>query len=136
KNVDGTAAIVGALQQTLVLQVGDVFMHGCKRTEAQAARDLLVGRRVTVLLRETGEKIDDLFLPPCNSHAEIVANKRRIAITLLILPFFGRYGSVTPKVRHSRFEIGLCKKIHIRLVMSDAINHGGYTPSEDSNGDE
>jgi len=33
-------------------------------------------------LRETGEKIDDLFLPPCNSHAEIVANKRRIAITL------------------------------------------------------
>jgi len=55
---------------------------------------------------------------------------------LLILPFFGRYGSVTPKVRHSRFEIGLCKKIHIRLVMSNAINHGGYTPSEDSNGDE
>ena len=66
----------------------------------------------------------------------ISLGKRDNYLTLLILPFFGRYGSVTPKVRHSRFEIGLCKKIHIRLVMSNAINHGGYTPSEDSNGDE
>jgi len=39
-------------------------------------------------------------------------------------------------VRDSHFEIGLCKNIHSRLVMPDAINHGGYTPSEDANGDQ
>jgi hypothetical protein len=42
-------------------------------------RNLLVRGRVAVLLREVGEKVDDFLLPPCNSHAPIVANKRRTA---------------------------------------------------------
>jgi hypothetical protein len=88
QHVDGTAAIVGALEQALILQIGDVFVHGGERTEAEAASDLLVRRRVAILLRESGEKVENLFLPPRNSHAEIVANKRRIAITLLIPEFF------------------------------------------------
>ena len=77
--VDGTAAIVGALEETLVLKVGDVFMHSGERAEAQAAGDLLVGGGVAVLLGEVGKEVDDFFLPPCDSHAEIVANKKRIA---------------------------------------------------------
>lgn len=67
------------LQKSLVLQIGDVFMNGGKRAEAQAAGDLLIGRGVPILLSEAGEKVENLFLPPCDSHAEIVANKRRIA---------------------------------------------------------
>ena len=69
KDVDGTAAVVGALQQALVLEIGDVFVHGGERTEAQSAGDLLVGGRVAILLREVGKKVDDLFLPPRNCHA-------------------------------------------------------------------
>lgn len=84
EDVDGAAAIMRTLQQAFVLQVGDVFMHGGERAEAEAAGDLLVRRRVAVLLREAGEKVDDLFLPPCDSHAGIVANKKRIAIAKLI----------------------------------------------------
>src|ERR1700677_1345723 len=70
---------MSALQETLVLEVGDVFMHGGERAETEATGDLLVGRGVAILLGEAGQEVDDLFLPTCNCHAEIVANKRRIA---------------------------------------------------------
>jgi hypothetical protein len=60
-------------------------MHGGKRTESETACDFLVRRRVAIFLREAGEEIDDFFLPPCDSHAEIVANKKRIAIPFLLL---------------------------------------------------
>jgi len=52
-----------------MLQIGDVLMHGSKGAEAQTAGDLLVGRRITVLLGKAGEEVNDLFLPSRNSHA-------------------------------------------------------------------
>lgn len=79
QHVNRAAAIVCALQKTFVLQVGDVFVDGGKRAEPEAAGDLLIRRGVPVLLSEAGEKIENLFLPPCNCHAGIVANKKRIA---------------------------------------------------------
>ncbi len=88
EDVDGAAAIMGALQEPFVLQISDVLMHGGERTQTEAIGDLLVGRGVAILLREAGEEVDDFFLSPCDSHAEIVANKKRIAITLLIPSFF------------------------------------------------
>ena len=84
QDVDGTAAIVGPLQQAFVLQIGDVLMHRGQRTEAKTTSYLLIGRRVAVLLGKAGKEVDDLFLPPCDSHAKIVANKKRIAISLFI----------------------------------------------------
>ncbi len=69
KDVDGAAAVVRSLQQAFVLEVGDVFMHGGERAEAEAAGDLLVGGRVAVLLGEVREEVDDLFLPTRDSHA-------------------------------------------------------------------
>jgi hypothetical protein len=69
ENVDGTAAIVSTLEEAFVLQVRDVFMYGGEGAEAQSGGDLLVGRRVAVLLGEAGQEVDDLFLSPCNCHA-------------------------------------------------------------------
>ena len=69
EDINGTAAVVGALEEAFVLEIGDVFVHGGKRAEAEAAGDLLVGRGVAVLLSEVGEKVNDLFLPTCNCHA-------------------------------------------------------------------
>ncbi|MCU1250910.1 MAG: hypothetical protein JWQ49_3939 [Edaphobacter sp.] len=69
ENIDGTAAIVRALKQALVLQIGDVFVHGGEGTETQTAGDLFVGRGVSVLLGEAGQEVDDFFLPPRDCHA-------------------------------------------------------------------
>ena len=69
ENVDGTAAIVGSLKQSLVLQIGDVLVHGGEGAEPQSAGDLFVRRRVAVLLGEAGQEVDDLFLPPRDCHA-------------------------------------------------------------------
>lgn len=91
QHVDGPAAIVGALEQPFVLQIGDVFVHGGERAKAETTGDLLIRGGVAVLLREAGEKVEDLFLSPRDSHAEIVANKKRIAIPLLIPHFFRGY---------------------------------------------
>jgi len=77
--VNRAAAVVRALEQAFVLEIGDVFVHGGERAQSQTAGDFLVGGRVAVLLGEAGEEVDNLFLPPCYSHAEIVANKKRIA---------------------------------------------------------
>lgn len=70
---------MSALEETFVLEVGDVLMHGGERAETEATGDLLVRRGVAILLGEAGQEVDDLFLPTCNCHSEIVANKRRIA---------------------------------------------------------
>lgn len=67
--VDGPAAVMGALEEALVLQVGDVFVHCGERTEAEAAGDLLKGWGVAVLLGEGGEEVENLFLPSRDSHA-------------------------------------------------------------------
>ena len=76
-----------ALQQSFVLKIGNVFVNGGEGAEAEAAGDLFVGRGVSVLLGEAGEKVDDLFLPSRDSHAGIVANKKRIAISKLVQGF-------------------------------------------------
>jgi hypothetical protein len=78
QHVDGAAAIVSALEEALVLQIGDVFVNGGKGAEAESTGDFFIGGRVSVLLGEAGEEVDDLFLPPRYSHAGIVANKKRI----------------------------------------------------------
>lgn len=67
-----------------------MLVYGGEGAKAKAAGNLLIRGGVAVLLREAGEKVDDFFLPSCNSHAEIVANKRRIAITLNDYPFDAR----------------------------------------------
>ena len=101
-----------ALEEAFVLQICDVLMHGGERTESKAAGYFLIGGGVAVFLREAEEKIDDLFLPPCDSHAEIVANKKRIAIPLLILFRPDGKEANGRKGDYSHFEIDLCKKMH------------------------
>src|ERR1700691_364226 len=48
-----------------------------QRVDAQSSRDLLIRRRIAVLLRESGKKVHYLFLPSRDRHTAIVANKRR-----------------------------------------------------------
>jgi len=86
EDVDGTAAVVGTLEETFILQVGDVLMDRGQGAKAEAAGDLFVRRGVAILLSKVGEKVDDLFLPPRDSHAGIVANKKRIARGFLDCP--------------------------------------------------
>jgi hypothetical protein len=69
---------VRALEEALGLEIGDVLMDGGKRTEAEAGGDLLVGGGIAVAGGEGGEKVENLFLPTRDSHALILANKRRI----------------------------------------------------------
>ena len=69
EDIDGTAAVVGPLKETLVLQIGDMFVNSGEGAEAQTAGDLLVRGGVAILLGEAGEEVDDLFLPPRNCHA-------------------------------------------------------------------
>ena len=52
--VDRAASVVGALQQTLVLEIRDVFVDCGEGVEAQTGCDLLIGRGVSVLLGEPG----------------------------------------------------------------------------------
>ena len=77
-DVDGAAAVVSALEEAFGLEIGDVLMDGGEGTEAEAGGDLLVGGRVAVAGGEGGEKVENLFLPTRDSHAVILANKRRI----------------------------------------------------------
>ena len=56
-----------------------MLVDGGEGAETETGGDLLIGGRVSILLGEAGEEVDNLFLPPCYSHAEIVANKKRIA---------------------------------------------------------
>ena len=51
--VNRTTAIMGTLQQTFVLKIGNVFMDGSQGTEPKTAGDLFVGRGVPVLLGKT-----------------------------------------------------------------------------------
>src|ERR1700679_2929873 len=58
-------------------------MHRGQRVQAKARGDLLIRRRVAVPGRKAGEKVDNLFLPPRDSHAAILANKKRIGSEIL-----------------------------------------------------
>ena len=77
-DVNGAAAIMRALEQSLGLEVGDVLVDGGERTEAKAGSDLLIRGGVAVPGGERGEKVENLFLPTRDSHGVILANKRRI----------------------------------------------------------
>ena len=80
-----------------------MLVDGGERAEAETAGDLLIGRRVSVLLREAGEKVDDLFLSPRDSHAGIVANKKRIAISILVRCFVAGAGDGLMELSKTKF---------------------------------
>src|SRR5580698_1222770 len=78
KNIDGSAAVVRPLQQSLVLQIRNVLVHGSERPQIQAMSNLLKGRRISVALNEAGDKVQHFFLSTSHGHSRIVANKKRI----------------------------------------------------------
>src|ERR1700710_2695704 len=59
-----------------------MFMHGRQRVQAQTGCNLLIRRGIAVLSGEVRKKVDDFFLSPRDRHAQIVADKRRIATTI------------------------------------------------------
>ncbi len=69
ENINRAAAVVRSLEKAFVLKISDVFMYGGQRAEPQTRGDLLIGWGVAVFLGEAGEEVDNLFLPPCDSHA-------------------------------------------------------------------
>ena len=60
--LDRAAAIPGALDEALFLEVGQVLVHRRERRQAEAPADLLEARRVAVLLDEVVEVVEDLAL--------------------------------------------------------------------------
>src|SRR5687768_2183258 len=62
KDLDRAALVVRALDVSLALEVGEVLMHRGERVIVELPRDLLEARRVAVLLRVAGEKIEYLAL--------------------------------------------------------------------------
>ena len=54
QDIDGTAAIMRALEQAFLLEIGDVLVDCGERAEAESAGDLFVGRGVSVFLGEAG----------------------------------------------------------------------------------
>ena len=89
---------MSALEQALLLEIGDVLVDGGQGTETESSGDLFIGRGVSVLLGEAGEEVDDLFLSPGDCHAGIVANKKRIE--KLFSKFFCGEGSWMDNCRH------------------------------------
>lgn len=118
EDVDGAAAVVCALEEALILEIGDVFMDGGEGAESQAGGDLLVGGGVAVLLGEAGEKVDDLFLTPRDSHVPIVANKKRTAMSKWIRG--GKVPEAAVLKRDfrliSRIGIGSVRDLHILIA--------------------
>jgi hypothetical protein len=78
KHVDGAAAVVRPLQQALLLQVGDVLVHGGQRLEAETACNFFKGWGVSVALDKIADEVQHLFLPAGHRHGSIIANKKRI----------------------------------------------------------
>ena len=78
QDVERAAAVVGARDEALVLEVGDVLVHGGQRFEAEAAGDFLIGGGIAVALDETGDEVENLFLAPGDSHGSSIANKKGI----------------------------------------------------------
>ena len=68
-----------ALQEAFVLKIGDVLVHGGEGAKVEARGDFFVRGRVAILRGEGGEEIDHFFLPTRDSHAAILANKKRTA---------------------------------------------------------
>jgi hypothetical protein len=68
---------VRTLQQPLLLQIGNVFVHRGQRLETQAASNFLKGRGVSIALDEVADEVEDFFLPAGYRHFRIIANKKR-----------------------------------------------------------
>src|ERR1035441_3474841 len=68
QQIDGAAAIVVAAQQSLLLQVGDVLVHGRQRAEAEPLGNLFERWRIAVLVHELGDEIVHLFLTASECH--------------------------------------------------------------------
>ena len=69
QDVEGTAAIMGARQQTFVLEVGDVFVDGGEGAEVQTTGDLVKRGRIAVALHKAGDELQHFLLPPGNCHS-------------------------------------------------------------------
>jgi hypothetical protein len=81
---------VRPLQQTLLLQVGDVLMYGGQRPQVKAMGYLLKGGGVPIALHKARNKIEYLFLTAGHGHVRIIANKKRIAEVLFLPQSFAR----------------------------------------------
>ena len=67
-NFDGTALVVAAANEALLLQRRDVFVHGGERRELQPLADLFEAGRVAVLGLKRDEEIENFFLPFGQGH--------------------------------------------------------------------
>ena len=72
-----------------LFKVGNVLMHGCQALQPHAARNLLKRRGIAVASHERLQEIENLFLPTCDSHARIIANKKRTAQYLFLRLLYG-----------------------------------------------
>jgi hypothetical protein len=79
QDVDGSAAIVNAIEQSLSFQVGNVLVHGGQALEPHAAGNFLKRWGIPIAGHKRLQEVDDFFLPASNSHGRIIANKKRIA---------------------------------------------------------
>ena len=79
QQVDGSAAVVHAVEHALLFKIGDVLVNGGQALETHAPRNLLKRRRVAVSGYKRLKEIDNLFLSSCDCHAGIIANKKRSA---------------------------------------------------------
>ena len=91
QKVNGAAAVVNAVQHTLLLKVGDVLVNRGQALEPHAARNLFKRRRVAIAGDKRLEEVENLFLPSGNSHGRIIANKKRIATEVFCFSFSMRY---------------------------------------------
>ena len=64
-----------SLEQSLFLQVRDVFVHGSQGLEIEPPGDLIEGWGIPILFHEAADEVDHLFLSACDGHAAIVAKK-------------------------------------------------------------
>jgi hypothetical protein len=87
KDVDRPASIVDAVEEALLFKVRDVFMHRSEAFQPHSPGDLFERRGIAVAQHERSQKIDYLFLPSCDSHARIIAKKKRIARRSFCLSF-------------------------------------------------
>ncbi len=79
QQIDRPAAVMNAVEHPLLFKVGDVLVHGGQALEIHPAGDLFKRRRIAVASDKSFKEIDDFFLSACDSHAGIIANKKRTA---------------------------------------------------------
>ena len=68
QHVDGAAAVVDAVEQALLFQVGNVLVHSGQAFQPHPARNLFKRWRVAVAGHKRLEEVENLFLPSGDSH--------------------------------------------------------------------